>query len=235
MFVLLIEDEPDLRELGQLALENAGMLVVTATDGARALQLLERIEPDVIVTDLMMPVLDGFGFLEAYRASGRAKAPVLAVSAFEGYLGEALAAGASATLLKPFAADAFVEAVRSIAGVAAAAPAASPSSSEPVTEVSAEEEREEQREEQRLRAVLDLGLHELAPERRLHDFVADVAAHFDVPIALLSVVDHERQFWSAGCGLPPGEAGPEHGGPREHAFCTHAVVARAALVVQDTL
>jgi CheY-like chemotaxis protein len=221
MLVLVIEDEPDLRELSQVVLEDADMLVVTASDGERALRLLEKITPDVIVTDMMMPVLDGFGFLEGYRRLTDTPAPVVAVSSLAAYLDEAQAMGVAAVLEKPFPPGDLVEVVRE---VAAKASSASLRRSEPPPELEAA----------RLRAVLELHLDAPAPEKRLHEFVVAVARYFEVPMALVSVVDQTKQFWTAGCGVPVVEW-PPAGTPRKQAFCTHAVVAKAALVVQDSL
>lgn len=232
MFVLLIDDEPDLRDLAQTALEDADMVVVPASDGARALRILERMKPDVIVTDLMMPVLDGFGFLAAYEKLDGQKAPVVATSSFEPYLDRAEDAGASAVLAKPYSAKGLVDTVRRVVAQQKQEPApivsAPPQSSVPPV-------HNGENEANRLLALRDLRLDEPAPEQRLHDFVVEVAQHFDVPIALISVVDATLQYWVAGCGVAPDEAGRNYAGPREKSFCTHAVAARAALVVQDSL
>lgn len=87
--------------------------MVTASDGRSALNLLDRIEPDVIVTDLVMPILDGFGFLREYRVQGGA-VPILAASALEPYLDRALQMGADAILHKPFEAISFIDVVHAL-------------------------------------------------------------------------------------------------------------------------
>jgi CheY-like chemotaxis protein/GAF domain-containing protein len=228
MFVLLIEDEPELRDIAETVLEDAGMLVVTAADGARALRLVQRIRPDVIVTDMMMPTLDGFGFLARYAELGEKRAPVIATSSFKPYLERATSCGASAVLAKPYTPAALVESVRHAAAErqGEARPTDAAPRSEPADASAMESAR--------LRAICDLRLDEAAPEQRLHEFVAQVAAHFEVPIALITVVDAELAYWTAGFGLPRAEIGKSYGGPRRLSFCTHAVAARAALVVQDT-
>src|SRR5690606_35062908 len=114
MLVLVIEDEPDLRELSQFVLEDAGMLVVTVSDGARPLRLPERARPDVIVTDPMMPALDGFGLLEGYRERADLSAPVVAASSMGAYLDEAQRLGVAGVLEKPFAPRDLVEIVRQV-------------------------------------------------------------------------------------------------------------------------
>jgi CheY-like chemotaxis protein len=124
MLVLFVEDERELRELGQLVLEGAGMLVVTASDGERALDLLDRLKPEVLVTDMTMPVLDGLSFLEAYFARPEHSAPVVCVSAFESSLATAMSAGAAAVLVKPYSAPALVDTVRRVASGTSAQPPA---------------------------------------------------------------------------------------------------------------
>jgi GAF domain-containing protein len=87
-------------------------------------------------------------------------------------------------------------------------------------------------ERDRLLAVLQLKLDEPAPTAAMDAFVERVARIFDVPICLVSIVTLDQQYWHASCGLPP-ELAQARGGPRDESFCTHAVVANAALVVQD--
>jgi CheY-like chemotaxis protein len=80
--VLVVEDEEGIRTAVAEALADEGYAVVTATNGAEALQLVRATEPDAIVLDLMMPVMDGPAFLEACRREQRcAETPVLVVSA----------------------------------------------------------------------------------------------------------------------------------------------------------
>ncbi|HSR41869.1 MAG TPA: response regulator, partial [Longimicrobiales bacterium] len=65
--VMVVEDEEDTRELLRNYLEDAGLDVVEAANGAEALRTLGRDSPDAIVLDLMMPVMDGMTFLERLR------------------------------------------------------------------------------------------------------------------------------------------------------------------------
>ncbi len=65
--VMLVEDEEDTRVLLRTYLEDAGLDVVEAANGAEALRTLGRDSPDAIVLDLMMPVMDGMTFLERLR------------------------------------------------------------------------------------------------------------------------------------------------------------------------
>ena len=83
--ILLIEDEPDLRETLRELLELVGFKVETAANGREGLRKLESAgNPCLILLDLMMPVMNGWQFLEALRKDplpGRASIPVLVVSA----------------------------------------------------------------------------------------------------------------------------------------------------------
>ncbi|UJR86398.1 PAS domain-containing protein [Sandaracinus amylolyticus] len=83
--VLLVEDDDDTREALRVALSAAGAEVVDARDGAEGLRALDRAVPDVIVSDVAMPVLDGYGFLRAVRARptlGGGSVPAIAMTAF---------------------------------------------------------------------------------------------------------------------------------------------------------
>ncbi len=80
--VLVVEDEPDTRTMLQRTLEKDGWTVVTAANGLEGLAVLDRLTPDLILLDLMMPELDGFGFLEAMRQRpATAASPVVVLTA----------------------------------------------------------------------------------------------------------------------------------------------------------
>jgi CheY-like chemotaxis protein/HPt (histidine-containing phosphotransfer) domain-containing protein len=79
--VLVVDDSFTLRELQRRILERAGYEVVLAEDGVDALKTLEGDEVEVLVTDIDMPNLDGFGLVEAVRADTRfASIPVIIVT-----------------------------------------------------------------------------------------------------------------------------------------------------------
>ena len=67
--VLCVEDEPDIRLVAQIALESVGGLKVSlCPSGTEAVEMARRLQPDLIVLDVMMPGLDGPGALRALRA-----------------------------------------------------------------------------------------------------------------------------------------------------------------------
>ncbi|AEV84372.1 response regulator receiver [Actinoplanes sp. SE50] len=95
--VLVVDDEPDLRFLHRRILSRAGHEVTEAGDGASALEAVRTSPPDLVVTDMMMPVMGGVEFIRRLRADpATATIPVLAVS------GDwQLATEADAALAKP--------------------------------------------------------------------------------------------------------------------------------------
>jgi DNA-binding response OmpR family regulator len=101
--VLVIEDDPDIRQMEMAVLECAGHNVLTAHNGAAGLRLLERCRPCVVLLDLMMPVMDGLTFLvERARRAVQPDVPVLCVSAAgDQLISRALQLGADDCLVKP--------------------------------------------------------------------------------------------------------------------------------------
>lgn len=82
--VLVVDDEEDIRELIRLNLELEGHAVRTVADGHQALAAVDDDTPDVVVLDVMMPGLDGWGVLSRLKASGRAeiaRVPVVLLTA----------------------------------------------------------------------------------------------------------------------------------------------------------
>lgn len=100
--VLIVDDEPDVLLLLRITLEAAGLQTGLAADGDEALQRMRRERFDAVLLDLNMPVLDGYGVLEALRADPSAP-PVVVLSAWTGAAARqrALGLGAVAYLTKP--------------------------------------------------------------------------------------------------------------------------------------
>src|SRR5688500_17568598 len=101
--VLVVEDDPDMRELERQTLSYAGYDVLLAANGHEALQTLETHRPSVIVLDVMMPGMDGLTFLvERMRRRIAVDVPVVCVSAAGAAVaGEALRLGAAEFVGKP--------------------------------------------------------------------------------------------------------------------------------------
>jgi PAS domain S-box-containing protein len=113
--VLVAEDNADMRQYLTDLLERS-YAVTTAADGHQALERARLTEPDLILADVMMPGLDGFGLLSALRAESQtARIPVIFLSARSGEEAaiEGLAAGADDYLVKPFSSAELLARVRS--------------------------------------------------------------------------------------------------------------------------
>jgi two-component system chemotaxis response regulator CheY len=106
-----------MRDMLKHSLVEAGFRVLQAEDGVHGLEVLETEDPDVIVTDINMPRLDGFGFIEAVRNIAKLRArPVLVLTTevdSEKKL-RAKDAGATGWIVKPFDPPKLVAAIRRV-------------------------------------------------------------------------------------------------------------------------
>ncbi len=78
--LLIVDDEPNIRDLLSVSLRFAGFEVLTASDGREAVRVAERVRPDLMVLDVMLPDMDGFTVSSRVRASGR-RIPVVFLTA----------------------------------------------------------------------------------------------------------------------------------------------------------
>jgi CheY-like chemotaxis protein len=96
--ILVVDDEPDQRFLLRRIFEKAGHEVTDVCDGAAALRAVRESPPDLVVTDVMMPVMGGAELIRRLRSEpATAAIPILAASADTG-----LAVGADAVVPKPY-------------------------------------------------------------------------------------------------------------------------------------
>lgn len=80
--VLIVDDEPLVRQTLELELKRAGYHVLTACDGKEALLTIQKKVPDLIISDIMMPVLDGYAFCQKVKSHPRTRSvPFLFLSA----------------------------------------------------------------------------------------------------------------------------------------------------------
>ena len=118
MTVLTVDDSRTMRDMLRLALEDAGFLVVQAEDGVHGLEVLAGESPDVIITDINMPRMDGFGFIEGVRQDERHRGvPILVLTTESDALKKdrARQAGATGWIVKPFNPSKLVDAIRRVA------------------------------------------------------------------------------------------------------------------------
>ena len=102
--VLLVEDTEDNRFMMRRLLEMAGYRVVEATNGEEAVRRAEADQPDLILMDLSLPVIDGLAATRTIRKlNGLSKTPIIAVSAHDtsDFQSDALAAGCDSYITKP--------------------------------------------------------------------------------------------------------------------------------------
>ena len=117
--VLAVDDSRTMRDMLRLALTQAGIEARFAEDGLHGLEVLETMTPDVIITDINMPRLDGFGFIEAIRQQDCFRAiPILVLTteAAPELRARARAAGATGWIVKPFDDEALVSVLNRVTG-----------------------------------------------------------------------------------------------------------------------
>jgi DNA-binding response OmpR family regulator len=117
--VLIVEDDPDLVELLSFNLRASGFAVGTATDGLDAIKKARSIIPDLILLDLMLPELDGFGVCEILRRDpATAGIPIIMVTAMSSQFARlaGMEAGANDFITKPFSPKQLISRVHEILG-----------------------------------------------------------------------------------------------------------------------
>ena len=113
--LLVVDDEPNIRELLSASLRYAGFEVATASDGQQALALAGTFRPDLLVLDVMMPGLDGFGVVRRLRQNGR-HTPVLFLTARDAAEDKVsgLTLGGDDYVTKPFSLEEVVARIRAV-------------------------------------------------------------------------------------------------------------------------
>lgn len=117
--VLVVEDEADSMELVQGLLSYSGIHSVGAKSGEEALHLLKGMTPTLVILDLALPGLDGWGVLKEMQAHpALSQVPCVAITAFHTpeLAEQAISAGFSAYLAKPIDATSFVRELQTIVG-----------------------------------------------------------------------------------------------------------------------
>ena len=119
--VLVVEDEEAIRKVISDVLDDRGFDVRCASNGAEALEALDHVRPAVVVLDLLMPVMHGWAFMEAYAVkTGGVTIPIVVVSVNPALPRSFNQYGVKRVLGKPFDLNALAEAVEQAAAAAAA-------------------------------------------------------------------------------------------------------------------
>lgn len=112
--ILVIEDEPQIRENLEQILEFSGFATLTAEDGSQGVVLALKHEPDLIICDIMLPKLDGYGVLKEIRANAAtAQTPLIFLTAktARDAVRQGMEIGADDYLTKPFTSDELLKAI----------------------------------------------------------------------------------------------------------------------------
>lgn len=113
--ILVVDDDADIRDLLVSVLKDDGYEAVAARNGREALDVLERWPADVVVLDLMMPIMDGWTFAERLREK-KVQTPIVVISAATDVRGHAQRLGVAEVLAKPFDIDALLPRIARLAG-----------------------------------------------------------------------------------------------------------------------
>jgi len=112
--ILVVERDPHVRELEAYFLHEAGFHVAFAADGAAALETVRRERPAVVVTEILVPRLDGLALCRAIKADAATSGTAVLVFSILAANGRAREAGADAFLMKPLAERRLVDSVREL-------------------------------------------------------------------------------------------------------------------------
>lgn len=117
--ILAVDDSPTIRALVSKALRNAGFEVFLAADGVEGVGALSEADPHLIITDINMPRMDGFGLIENVRATGAyAEVPILVLTTESGadLKARARSAGATGWIVKPFEDERLIAVIDKVLG-----------------------------------------------------------------------------------------------------------------------
>ena len=112
--ILVVDDDRRLRDMVQAYLEQEDLRVVTAGDGQEALYAARHESPDLVVLDLMMPVMDGYGFMRAYAKESETPVILLTAKVDESDKILGLELGADDYITKPFSMRELLARIRAV-------------------------------------------------------------------------------------------------------------------------
>lgn len=115
--ILVVDDEYLIADILGYALEDEGYMVVKAGNGRKGLEVLDRERPELVITDFMMPLMDGLEFAQAIRSRQAPQAlPIILMSGAQGSVGRASPELFAAVFDKPFDINAIIDKVRELIG-----------------------------------------------------------------------------------------------------------------------
>ena len=112
--ILVVERDPHIRELESYFLNEAGFAVDFAADGIMALERARELKPDIIITEVLVPKLDGLALCRAVKNDPQLRHIVMLVFSILAVQSRASEAGADAFLMKPLAEKRLVDTVRQL-------------------------------------------------------------------------------------------------------------------------
>lgn len=224
--ILIVDDSDELREVYSLVLDSAGYDVRTASDGEAALKLLRADHYDLVLSDAMMPGVDGFELVRRLTVEEEAPPPVIVNSAFERCREVALACGADLFLRKPVGPEILLDAVASLLR----------DKRVPAQLVDTHERQrvERQRADAARRRELLATLHSAAPALRnaCDGFVTWTQQYFGFGAVVIDLLEDDHLYVVGVHGHPT-----LHAGDRVDAnavFCSSLVTGGSALLLGDT-
>lgn len=113
--ILIVDDSATMRELLSFAVNEAGYGAITAVNGRDALNKLKNTEIEMVITDLIMPVMDGIEFIRQLRnsiANRLTPVVILTTESQQSRIQEGKAAGASEWIVKPFTPEELLEVIK---------------------------------------------------------------------------------------------------------------------------
>ncbi|MGH1414100.1 MAG: response regulator [Pelagimonas sp.] len=117
--VLAIDDSRTIRNLLRVSLEGAGFEFHSACDGQEGVEVFPDVDPDVVITDINMPKMDGFGVIDSLRSGpNRTNVPILVLTteSSDDLKSRARGAGATGWIVKPFDDTSLVSVLRRLTG-----------------------------------------------------------------------------------------------------------------------
>lgn len=113
--ILIIDDEYLIADILSFALEDEGFLTVTTGSALKALDILDRERPDLIITDFMMPGMTGLEFAESVKANSQfSSIPIMLMSGAQAHLANARPDLFVSVFAKPFTIDAVITSVKAM-------------------------------------------------------------------------------------------------------------------------